>query len=151
MSYSPLFTGFLAQGTTVASRKLQTSFVNGSGATISKGTPVSISLSGTLVPVDVSNEATAGAVMGLTSVDLPNGASGPITDAGRLENVTLSFSVGDALYIDKIGGLTNIKPTVGTNSFLSGDFVVFIGVVVKNEFNLLQKDIKLMISMVGQL
>lgn len=151
MSFSPKFRGETATGAIDASRKTQTNFQNASGSTLVKSTPVAINTSSQLVFMDVSDEALVSAFVGLTSMDIPNSAIGSIIDNGRLENITTPYAVGDSLYVSKIGGLTNVKPDIGFDGFVAGDFVIFVGVVVKNEFNALLKDIKLFINIVGQL
>lgn len=149
MSYSPFFFNQQAKG---ASRATGANFQNGSGSTLALGVPVSVNTSSLLLSLDVTSEASVQAIVGLTSIALPNGASGAVTDNGRLENITTSFSVGDAVYAGKSTPLTNSKPNIGDGQgFAEGDFVVFIGVVVKNEFNPSLLDLKLMISVIGQL
>lgn len=152
MSYTPYFLNKNSTGTVAGSRGTITNFQNGSGSTLAKATLVAINTSGQLVPVSVSNENTVEKIVGMTGIILPNGASGSVVDNGRLEEVTTSFSIGDALYLGKDGSLTNVKPDYdGVSPFDPGDFIIFIGVVVQNEFNPSLKDIKLMISVIGQL
>lgn len=150
MSYSPLFRG--SNGKTSA-RSAETGYTNGTVSTLSKGIVVSTNTSGNLVKTDVSSEALVKALVGLMSADLPAASSGMVINAGRLENVATSFAFGDPVWLNKTaGGLTNIKPDVGNgDGFVSGDFVVFIGVITKNEFNGSLKDIQLMLQVVGQL
>jgi len=148
MTYSPNFRGASAKA---SSRQTQTGYQNGTVSTLTKGTPVTINGSSQMILVDVTSESSVDAIVGLTSVDTPSAANGTVVDCGRLENITTSFNVRDILYIDKSGALTNIQPTVGVNSFVHGDYVVLVGVVVENEFDNTKKDIKLMLSVVGQL
>lgn len=148
MSFSPNFRGNNAKG---SSRQLTTNYQNGTGLTIIQSTPVSTNVSGQMIPVDVTDENSVKRMVGLSGQDVPTTANGPVVDSGRLENVTIGYSVGDILWVSKTGFLINQKPDYGVNGFAAGDFVIFVGVVVQNEFNSLQKDIKLMISLVGQL
>lgn len=149
MSYSPLFRG--ANGKTSA-RSAETGYQNAVGSNLTKGTPVSTNSSGQLVKVNVSTESLVQALVGLCSADIPSAANGMVSNAGRLENISTSFSVGDPIWLGKTAGtLTNVKPDIGAGGFVSGDFVVFIGVITKNEFNASLKDIQLMIQVVGQL
>lgn len=149
MSYNPSARGTSFQG---SSRQTGTGYQNGYGSTLTKATPVSTNTSGLIVPLDPSNEALVLAIVGLCSVDIPNAAIGEVFDNGRLENITTSFAIGDPVWAGKTPGtLTNVKPSIGVGSFLEGDFVIFLGAIVENEFNPSQKDIKLMISLVGQL
>ena len=133
------------------SRNTITSYQNASGSTLSKAIPVSVNTSGQLVNIDVSVEISVQAIVGLTAESIPNSAIGKIIDNGRLEDISTPYAIGDAIYVSKTGTLTNVKPEIGVGGFLSGDFVIFIGVIVKNEFNPIQRDLKLMISVIGQL
>ncbi|NJO48242.1 MAG: hypothetical protein HC840_00840 [Leptolyngbyaceae cyanobacterium RM2_2_4] len=148
MTYSPSFFNKESKG---SSRQTITNFQNGSGSTLDKATLVSVNTSSQLVPTSVSSETLVQAIVGMTNISIPNAATGSVADFGRLEDITTSFAVGDAVYLNKDGTLTNTKPQIGINSFTDGDFVIFIGVVVKNEFNVSLKDLKLMISVIGQL
>jgi hypothetical protein len=148
MTYSPLYR---SNSQNIPARKLQTTYQNASGTLLVQCTPVCTNSSGQAVTVDVTDETTVGRLIGLLSADLPVAAFGEVTDAGRMENVNLSFNVGDVLYVSKTGFLTNIKPDIGSNGFVEGDFVIFVGVVVTNQFNPSQKDLKLMLSVVGEL
>lgn len=148
MTYSPNFRGTEAKGYT---RSLQSGYTNGTLSTITQGTPVSVNGSGLLVLVDVTSEASVSNMVGAVAADIASAATGAVASDGRITNITTSFNFGDALYIDKTGALTNIKPDIGVNSFTHGDFIVFAGVIVPNEDNNTLKDIKLVLSVVGQL
>jgi hypothetical protein len=148
MGYNPTASGTAFKG---SSRSTQTGYQNNSGGTLDMATPVSLNPSGQLISVDVTSESNVKALVGITAQSIPNSANGQVIDCGRLENVTTSFVIGDALYIAHNGILTNVKPLIGSNSFTAGNWVVFMGVVVINEFNPLNKDIKLMMQVVGTL
>jgi hypothetical protein len=149
MGFSPYW---LNRASTGSSRATQGGYQNGSGSTLAMAVPVYVDPTGQIFPLDVSNEVSVQALVGLTGVSIPNAATGSVVDNGRLENITTSFTVGDAVYAGKSTPLTNVKPDIGNiDGFASGDFVIFIGVVVKNEFNPLLFDLKLMLSVVGQL
>jgi len=112
----------------------------------------SVNSSGQLVPLDVSNQASWQAFVGYANVRIATSASGAIIANGRLQNVTTSYPVGTPLYIDTNGNPTNIIPSVGVNGFVSGDMVIFMGVVVANEANpMTEKDFALFTQMVGTL
>lgn len=151
MSYSPFFFNKNATGSVNGSRGTVTNFQNGSGLTLSKATLVAVNGSGHLVPVSVTDETTVEKIVGMTNMSIPNAAIGSVIDNGRLEDVATIFTIGTALYLGKDGLLTNIKPDYDVDGFTVGDFVIFVGVVVLNEFNASLKDIKLMISVIGQL
>lgn len=148
MTYSPVSYQKTGAG---SARATITSYQNGTVSQIDKGTPVSVDASGTLLPTDISNEASIHSLVGIASMNIPSAANGLVADNGRLEGVTSSFAIGDALYINFDGTLTNVKPDLSIPGFTHGMFCVFAGVLVKNEFNPALKDIKLMISVVGQL
>lgn len=147
MSYSPNFRGASAK----ASRALLTSYQNGSGGLLTQGQPVSVNATGQIVAVDVTDDTSVAGIIGVCAQDIPNAASGTVMDAGRLENITTAFNIGDPIYINTDGSLISIRPDVGIGSFVQGDFAVFVGVIVKNEFNPTQKDLKLYMTVVGQL
>jgi hypothetical protein len=147
MTYSPSFTG----STGAASKVIQTTFTSGTGLTLSKATPVSINASSQIIAIDVSSETSVYRLVGLCGADIAGAATGNVVDTGRLENVILGYSVGDPLYVSKSGFLTNVKPDIGVGGFLSGDWVIFVGLLIKNDSDPLKKDIKLMLSIVGQL
>jgi len=149
MSYSPI--SFASLQGTGSSRQVVTNFVNETGSTLVKGTPVAINSASHIIPISVSTETIATAMIGLTYADIPNGQSGPVIDSGRLENLSTGFSSGDIVYVSASGGLTNIKPNTGANGFVAGDFVLLIGVVVENEYNPSLLDIQLLLSVVGEL
>lgn len=148
MTYSPNFRGNAARG---SSRQLISGYVNGSGALLTKARPVTLNASGQIVGVDVSDIVSVKSMVGLTAEDIPNAATGSVIDAGRLEEVVISYPVNTPVYMSKTGFLTDQIPAVGANGFAEGDFVIFVGVIVKNEFNPANKDIKLMLTVVGQL
>ena len=126
-------------------------FTNDSGSTIIKGTPVRVDVSGNIGSVDVSTESDAISVIGIAKANIANGADGTIVTNGLLENITISASVQDVVYVSKSGALTNAKPDIGVDGFVEGDFVVCVGVVSENQSNPLQKDLIVNISVVGQL
>jgi hypothetical protein len=137
---------------TLSVGSLQTSYQNGTGSTMAMGIPVSTNTSGQLVLTDATNEATVLAMVGLTAIAIPSAAIGSVIDSGRLQNVSTAFSVGDPLYVGSTPGtLTNIPPAAGSNGFVEGDYCIFVGVLVQNEFNPSNTDIKLLISVVGEL
>jgi len=99
----------------------------------------------------VSIESQASGAAGVVSQNILDGASGPVITSGKVSDITTSAAFGDLMYIDKTGILTNIKPSIGVNSFVSGDFVVSIGVIAKNADNPINKDLVIMVDIVGQL
>lgn len=155
MGYNPLAQGSTFQG---SSRSLQTGYINGTASTIPQGTPVSANpLSpGNVLLVDVSNDTSVQAIVGVYAVNCPSTAKGLVLDSGRLENITTSFSVGDAIYINTDGTLMNARPQIGTTfggapAFAAGDYVIFIGVIVQNEFTGGLYDLKVYLDVVGVL
>lgn len=151
MGYNPLFSTAVGQG---SSRQTQTLYQNGTGSTVTVATLVSQGTGANFILTDVTNEATVEGFVGLASLSIPNAASGLITSDGRVENIPLGlgFAVGDALWADVTpGGLTNVKPDVTQPGWAVGMFVIFIGVVVQNQFNPSNQDIQLFKQIIGQL
>lgn len=146
MTYSPRQFGKVG----VKQEELE-ALVNNQGSLMSKSTPVRITSLGKLEKIDVSVEAQMEAIAGVLKADLANGAAGSIIPSGLLENITTTAAVGDVLWVSKAGDLTNIKPNIGGNGFLAGDFVIRIGVVSKNLENPSNKDLLVNITVVGQL
>jgi hypothetical protein len=147
MSYSPLFRGRISTAPTTS---VESTFMNGSGVTLDALMPVCSNTSGDIVKVDVSDESKALSVIGFTAEEILAGDSGRVIVSGRIIDVVLALAFGP-LYISKTGVLTDVKPSVGVGGFDTGDFMVRIGVLVKNESNPLKKDIVLNIVPVGQL
>lgn len=148
MSYSPFFRGENAKG---SSRSTSSGYLNNSGGTLAQATPVYVDSSGDILAVDPSSQAKVLSMVGLLNADTTNGQEGQVSDAGRLENVVIGFSIGSPLWVSKAGFLTATAPAIGSNGFAAGDYVVFVGVVAQNEFNPSDKDIKLMLTVIGQL
>ena len=130
---------------------IQLNYENSSGTTIFKGTPVCQKSTGVIDFINVSSESDVFGFIGVVSFNIANAASGPVVTSGRIENVSVSGSFGDPLYVSKTGGLTTTKPEVGVEGFLALDFVLRVGIITKNETNPVLKDIVLDVQLVGQL
>lgn len=124
---------------------------NNTGGLIQKGTPLTINSSGELDGVDVSVEADSLSIMGVAETNIPDGQSGEFVNSGKLADLTTTAAFGDVLYVDKSGGLTNVKPSLGVGGFVVGDLVIIVGVVAKNVDNPSLKDLLLNINIIGQL
>lgn len=124
---------------------------NNTGFTLPKLTPVGIDSLGELDTIDVSNEASAISCSGIVRADILNAASGSVALSGILEDITTSAVFGNVLFVSKSGGVTNVKPTIGGGGFVSGDWVIKLGVISKNQGNPTLKDLLINISIVGQL
>jgi hypothetical protein len=149
MTYNPRLKGDIIAVGSVSSEIPNR--VNDSGGSLNKADPVRLDALGKIKKVDPSIEAQALACIGVSKNYVPNGAVTPIVCQGRLEDITTSGNFGDPLYVSKTGGLTHIKPSIGVNGFLEGDFVILVGVVVNNQTNPLLKDLIINIRVVGQL
>lgn len=123
---------------------------NSTGSTVSKGTVVQIS-SSDIALVDPSVEADADAVAGVVLSDILDTATGEVVVSGIIENISGGFAFGSLVYVSKTGTLTTTKPSVGVASFVSGDWVIKVGVVVKNAAAPTQRDLLVNIQIVGQL
>lgn len=151
MGFNPTWQGSVGAG---SSRQTQTLYQNGTGSTVAIATPVSQGLGANFVLTDVTNESTVEAFLGLAGASIPNSASGLVNSDGRLENIPigLGFAVGDPIWIGLTpGSLTNVKPDLSVSGWVVGMFVIFIGVVVQNQFNPSNQDIQIFKQIVGQL
>lgn len=148
MAYNP---NYFLPNAKAPSRAIVTGYQNGTVSTIAKTVPVSADSSGKLTITDVTSETSVNAFVGITQSSIPSSANGSVVSGGRLEDVTTSLNIGDPVYLGLSGTLISTKPDYGVAGFAIGDFVVFLGVVVKNEFDNTKKDIQLMIETIGQL
>ena len=153
MSYSPNFVGANGKG---SSRSLVTGYQNGEAFTLFQGQPVSVNTSGQMLHVDVTSDSSVAGIIGVIIADTVTTANGLVLDAGRLENITTPFSIGDAIYVNTDGSLMNVRPDIGVqygtaSTFAQGDYVVFIGVIVQNQFDPTKIDLKVYLDVVGQL
>jgi hypothetical protein len=148
VGYNPNVNGQNGQG------QSSSVYMNSTGTTITAASALAQGTGNQVVLLDPANESTVFNIVGLNPSDIANGSLGQITSEGRMQNIPLSlgFSVGDSLFVSTTPGmLTNIKPTVGVNGFTVGDFIVFVGVVVQNQFNPSNQDIQILKQIVGQL
>lgn len=136
---------------TLKATGVEMSYTNNSGTTIDKLIPVKTRTAGGIALIDVSVEADAFAAFGVTAALSDNGNPVVIVTNGRIENITTTYAAGDTVYVSKLGYLTNVKPSKGAEGFLAGDFVIRVGLIVRNEANPSNKDLLLDISLVGQL
>ena len=148
MSFSPNFRG---ASSTAPTTSVQNQLANNTGSTLAKATPVYANTSGELSLVNVSVEASSYSVLGLVVANILDTQKGNIIFNGKLTDVTTSAVFGDTLFVSKTGTLTNVKPTLGVGGFVSGDFVIRVGVVVKNDLDPAKKDIIIQIQLNGQL
>lgn len=145
MSYNP--NDF---GVTPLSRASGPDAENATGSSIPKGTPVRLTFAG-MATVDPSVESQVDSIAGITNSAVSDSTTADIISAGLLEEITVSFAVGSAVYLGKDGFLTNTKPSIGSGGFVSGDFVVRMGVITKNVSNPAKKDMLVNIQIVGML
>lgn len=124
---------------------------NNSGATILKAAPVRSSAGEATNSIDLSIESHATSIVGVASGDIIDGASGGVVTSGRVTDITTTAGLDDLLWVSKSGTLTNTPPEIGVGGFVAGDFVVMIGVVVKNETDAGKKDLIVHRQIVGQL
>lgn len=126
-------------------------YLNSTGSTLAKLTPIKLQANGSMEGVDVSLEADALAVAGVVSQDTLNGQQGSVVGSGKLEDVTTSIAVGQPVFVSKTGGVTSTKPDVGVGGFLGGDYIIKLGIISKNATDTSKKDLIVNISLVGQL
>lgn len=106
-------------------------------ATIVRGSPVTINASGQLAVVDITNEDSAYAFCGVTSIDcLTSGIDTVLTAGSVLTDIPASYGLtgqyGKHIFVSHTGSLTLVKPTVGNGGFLSQDFILSVGVTTRN-------------------
>ena len=149
MGYSPNFRG---DSSKAPARGIASTYQSGSLSDINGFTPVSINGAGQISPTDVTSQVSVEAFVGLTNALVPSSANGVVVSSGRVEEFpSSSFNIGDPVYIGKNGILIKTRPDYGVAGFTTGDFVIFLGVVVKNEFDISKKDILLSPEVIGQL
>lgn len=152
MAYNPNFRGNNAKGSSTSNAS---TYQNSTVSTMPVATAVSKGASSNqMVLVDVTDENTVERWLGLTSESVPSSASGLVSGEGRLENIPLGlgFSIGDTLWAGVTpGSLTNVKPDLSQPGWASGYFVLFVGVVVQNQFNPGLQDIQIFRQLIGQL
>jgi hypothetical protein len=151
MSYSPLFRG---SSSTAPSYANASGYQNGIVSTIAMCTPVSTNTSGQLVLTDVTVEALSEGWLGLTDAAIPTTATGQVVTDGRIQNIPsgLGFALGDPIWVGPTpGSLTNVRPDLTAPGWSTGYYVLFVGVVVQNQFNPSLQDIQVSRQIIGQL
>lgn len=131
--------------------KLTFPMANDSGSAIAIYQPVCLDGSGKIKDVDVSVEQDSLTVLGISTQAISNGSYGTIITHGRLENISTALNFGDYVYVSKAGGLTSTLPNIGVDGFLAGDFVIRVGLIVKNKDIPAQKDLVVNLELIGQL
>ena len=124
---------------------------NNSGITILKASPVRSIAGEVSGSIDLSVEDQALSVIGVASANIADGASGSIITNGRVVDITTTADLDDTLWVSKSGTLTNSPPTIGVDGFVTGDFVIMIGVIVRNETDIGKKDLIVHRQVIGQL
>jgi len=148
MSYSPNFTG---RSTDALAIRAGYSALNNSGLVINKASAVRLDVNGEYGEIDVAVETEALSAIGVTVDDIPVGETGESLMSGTIPDVNITANVGDIIYIAKTGELSNIRPQLGVNGFVAGDFAIKIGILFQNDVAPLQKDLFLSIAIIGQL
>jgi hypothetical protein len=151
LGFNPTWQGPNGTG---SSSSTATGYQNGTGATTLIGTPVAQGTGANFILLDVTNETSVEAYIGLATAAIPASTTGQIASDGRVQNIDASFglTVGDPVYAGLTpGSLTNTKPDLTVSGWTVGMFVIFIGVVVQNQFNPSNQDIQIFKQIVGQL
>jgi hypothetical protein len=150
MTYRP-YAAIIAEAA-AQNTNLQTDLTNNSGSDIAALQPVaSVPGDGEIEAIDVTSQDSYLSALGLAVAAIPNGSDGNVITHGRLPNVTTSFNFGDYLYVGSDGNLTNLPPDIGSNGFVAGDFIIRMGIVVRNKVTPSQKDFLVQVERVGQL
>jgi hypothetical protein len=149
MSYRP-YSVLIAEAQ--ASNSTQTVLLkNNTGSSMLALAPVAIDSSGFMKNIDVTAEADSVKATGILKSNTVDQAYGEVVTSGKIENITTSLNFGDYVYVAKDGTLTNVLPSSGVNSFVTGDYAIRIGVIAKNQTNPANKDLLVSIVLVGQL
>lgn len=125
--------------------------VNVNSNALSRGTPVRIVSAGGIDKVDPSIESQIDSIIGVVKHDVLPGNQVDIITSGTVEDITTTAAIGQPIYLSKTGGLTDIKPSIGVNGFVAGDWIIKIGVIAKNNTNPAQKDLIVNLQILGQL
>jgi len=111
---------------------------NGTGSTITKGTPVYISgVSGTSIPtIDTANATSAGTmpVVGLLAEDIDPNDDGLMMVSGILEGIRtndLGGAAGDIVYVSTTAGATTV-PFLTTTKPTGNALIQNVGIIIKN-------------------
>lgn len=124
--------------------------VNNSGVTIPKCIPVKITATG-ISTIDPSVESDIDAFAGLTGSLTLDTQTAEVVTSGIILDTGLAFTPGDAAYVSKSGGVTNVKPSIGTGGFVSGDFIIRLGIIAQNDSNISLRDLIVHTQVIGQL
>lgn len=138
-------------GSISSPRRTIVDLLNNSGSSMYLGNPISVDGSGNMAITNVSSQASSLAFIGALQANTANAVVGNVVMAGRLDNITGSFTFGDSLYVSKTGGLQSTYPDVGILGFAAGDYVIRVGVIAKNQTNPILKDLLVSIQIIGQL
>jgi hypothetical protein len=153
MTYSPFFFNQQSTGSSVA---LVTQYYNNTGTAIAQGVPVSATGTANYVaPTDVTSQTSVQAFVGYAQARIPTGSLGNVISGGRLENLQgYSFSIGDSIYMSVLGTYLQNTSPVDSNGdpvapFVSGNWIVFSGVIVQNELNPSLQDLQILTPVIG--
>lgn len=127
------------------------SYINNSGVSVQKATPLRATLTKNVDFIDVSVESQVRAIIGVSTDDISDGSSGYVIGTGRVKNISIDAVFGDDIYVSKTGGLTNVHPEAGVGGFVEGDYAIRIGVIAHNESDSGLKDLLLNITIIGQI
>lgn len=126
-----------------ASESISAPIKNNSGSAINIYQPVVMNATGGMSAIDVST-FTQKRVMGISAANTSDNSFGSVILSGRIESITTPYSVGDTIYVSKIGTLTNIIPEIGVGGFVAGDAMIKIGNLVINDVS--PSDIDLLVD-----
>jgi len=132
------------------SRSTAKQATNNSGSSIAKCIPVKIISTGMNI-INPSLESDIDAFAGLTGSLTLNTQTSEVITSGIITDTGLAFSPGDAVYVSKSGGVTNVKPSIGVSGFIAGDFVIRLGIITQNDANPLLRDLIINTQVIGQL
>lgn len=114
-------------------------------------TAVAINPSGFGAIVNVGTSGNAESAVGILMANISGGGAATVVLGGKIINCGLSHAAGSVLYVAKDGSLTASKPTSGVGGFVTGDYIVRVGVISVDPANLVTKDLIVDVQVVGQL
>jgi len=114
-------------------------------ADLTKGKPVSIVASGNGDATDIGLEASSYGFIGLVKTSVSSGNTAEVLTVGSiLRDVPSEYSMtgqfGKPVFISPTGTLTLTIPAIGVSGFQEGDYVIYVGSLIKGssgETNLL--------------
>jgi len=122
-------------------------YINRIGKTIPKGYLTSAK-GDEYTLVNIADETSIENIVGIATMAIQNRMGGPGCLEGSIRNIeNLGLKPG-RVYINKNGGLTNIKPCLTIPEYCVNDYVITVGIIIEVEN---RQDLLVSIKILGQL